>query len=76
MTVEDFFDNDEETKFIDRICSFLEISTDRLKIVGARNLDSSTGNLRRTLLNEPLMEIDAVLEESFSNFNSSVYNGI
>lgn len=36
MTVEDFFDNDSRTKFVDRIASFLQISTDRLKIVGIR----------------------------------------
>lgn len=36
MTIEDFLDNDKQTEFIDRIATFLDISTDKLKIVGVR----------------------------------------
>jgi len=35
VTVEEFYSDDEsETNFLDRISSFLSISTDKLKIVG------------------------------------------
>ncbi len=34
MTVAEFFSNNRDTNFVDRICSFLNISTDKLKIVG------------------------------------------
>lgn len=40
MTVEAFFDDDSRTQFIDRIASFLQIPTDRLKIVGIRKVTS------------------------------------
>jgi hypothetical protein len=33
MTKDEFFSNNRDTKYIDRICAFLKISTDKLKIV-------------------------------------------
>ncbi len=39
MTKEQFFADDKDSKFIDRICAYLKINPDRLKIVGASNIN-------------------------------------
>lgn len=44
VTVDEFYDDDVQTSFVNRICAFLGISTDRLKIVGIRE-----SSLRRIL---------------------------
>jgi len=36
MTVDDFWNNDEQTNFLDRISSFLNIPTNRLRVVGIK----------------------------------------
>jgi len=36
MTVDDFLNNDTNTNFVDRITAFLNIPTDKLKIVGIK----------------------------------------
>lgn len=46
-TVNDFYNSDKDTKFIDRIGAFLNISTDQLKIVSAFDVKS-----RRVLLRD------------------------
>lgn len=45
MTTAEFFDNDRDTKFVDRMCAFLDISTDRLKIVGVYKAEEAPPNL-------------------------------
>lgn len=50
MTVSEFFDNNRDTKFVDRICAFLDISTDKLKIVGVYSAEKAPGNLGRRFL--------------------------
>lgn len=49
MTKEEFFSNNNDSKFIDRMSSILNISTDRLRIVGFKDLN--TGGGARRLLN-------------------------
>ncbi len=44
MTRVEFFSDNRDTKFVDRVCAYLDISTDRMKIVGATNIDLSTGS--------------------------------
>ena len=36
MKIDDFFKDDERTNFVDRITAFLQIPTNKLKIVGIR----------------------------------------
>lgn len=52
MTAEAFFDDNSRTNFVDRIASFLQISTDRLKIVGIRKVT------RRLLTGSEPAEVD------------------
>jgi len=33
VTVDEFFNSNKDSTFVDRVCAFLGISTDRLKIV-------------------------------------------
>lgn len=47
MTVEDFWKDDFATNFIDRISAFMNIPTNKLRIVGFKNLP--TGGARRQL---------------------------
>jgi len=60
MTSEEFLSNDEDTNFIDRVCAFLEISTDKLKIVGVQN--SGGGRLRGRLLADVVMSLNLMLD--------------
>lgn len=48
MSVDDFFNNNQDSNFVDRVCSFLGISTDRLKIVSGSNVASRRRFLANT----------------------------
>jgi len=49
MTVDDFLNNDTTTNFVDRITAFLNISTDKLKIVGIKEVSSGRRELADSL---------------------------
>jgi len=34
MSFDDFFNNNLDTNFVDRVCAYLNIPTDKLKILG------------------------------------------
>jgi len=61
MTKEDFFNNNDDTNFIDRVCAFLDISTDKLKIVGVRNEDEAR-LLRGRSLAAGVLVLDVMLD--------------
>lgn len=57
-TVEEFFEDGLDVTFVDTLCAFLDISTDRVKIVGIRSVERSVS--RRVLEDE-------VEEDEFEN---------
>jgi hypothetical protein len=48
-TVEEFFEDGLDVTFVDTLAAFLDISTDRIKIVGIREVETSAS--RRVLKN-------------------------
>jgi len=57
ISVDDFYANDVHTNFIDKMCAFLGVSTDRMKIVGIVNRS------RRFLAGGKGVTVDVSLED-------------
>lgn len=67
MSRVDFFSNNRDTKYVDRICAFLDISTDRLKIVGVREVPASgspsgLGGANRRFLQSNVLQIEYIIQ--------------
>jgi hypothetical protein len=52
MSVTDFFSNDVGSSFVNKVCAFLGVSTDKLKIVGVQNPTSRLRGLAATDITE------------------------